>query len=155
MSEISISASMTSRSFRAWCRLKNSRTWSYTGPGALTEPKYFASGTVWRSCPENGVYERRLVRCFECSESQLISAFFLTARKWNELADASVRHDRSLITVPACVGVYRMLTARAARSAMISSESSDCNIIKTLAHRAKMGASVGEKAVLVLKARNR
>ena len=38
---------------------------------------------------------------------------------------------------------------------MISSESSDWSIIKTFAHRASTGTSVGEKAVLVLKARNK
>jgi hypothetical protein len=43
-----------------------------------------------------------------------------------------------------------MLTARAASSAMISSESSDCIIIKNIAHAASTGTSVGEKAVLVL-----
>src|SRR5262249_18392387 len=52
-------------------------------------------------------------------------------------------------------GVYRMLTARAARNAMINSESSDCNIIRIFAHLSSTGASVGEKAVLVLKARNK
>ena len=41
--EMSISASMTSRSFRPWCRFRNSRTWSYTLPGALIEPKYLPS----------------------------------------------------------------------------------------------------------------
>ena len=51
--------------------------------------------------------------------------------------------------------VYRMLMARYARSAMISSDSSDCNIIRTFAHLSSTGASVGEKAVLVLKARNK
>jgi hypothetical protein len=34
---------------------------------------------------------------------------------------------------------------------MISSDSSNCSIIKTSAHFASTGASVGEKAVLVLK----
>ena len=48
-----------------------------------------------------------------------------------------------------------MLTARAAKSAMINSESSDCTIIKTFAHLSKTGTSVGENAVLVLKARNK
>ena len=50
---------------------------------------------------------------------------------------------------------HRILTARAASRAMISSESSDCNIIKPFAHRASAGVSVGENAVLVLKARNK
>ena len=50
---------------------------------------------------------------------------------------------------------HSRLTARAASSAMISSESNDCNIINTLAHFVNTGTSVGEKAVLVLKARNK
>jgi hypothetical protein len=52
-------------------------------------------------------------------------------------------------------GYYSMLTARAASNAMISSEISDCNIIKIFAQRVNTGTSVGEKAVLVLKARNK
>ncbi len=47
------------------------------------------------------------------------------------------------------------LTARAASRAMIKSEISDCIIIITLAQRARTAVSVGENAVLVLKARNR
>ena len=38
---------------------------------------------------------------------------------------------------------------------MISNESKDCSIMKTFAHRARTGESVGEKAVLVLNARKR
>jgi len=52
-------------------------------------------------------------------------------------------------------GDHRILTARAASSAIISSESSDCNIIKPFANRVSAAVSVGEKAVLVLKARNK
>ena len=52
-------------------------------------------------------------------------------------------------------GDHRMFMARAARSAMISNESKDCSIIKIFAHRASAGTSVGEKAVLVLNARNK
>jgi hypothetical protein len=48
-----------------------------------------------------------------------------------------------------------MLTARAANRAIISSESRDCIIINTFAHRANTGTSVGENAVLVLKAKNK
>ena len=51
--------------------------------------------------------------------------------------------------------IYKILTARAANSKILSSESSDCNIIKIFAQRAKTGASVGEKAVLVLKETNK
>jgi len=57
---------------------------------------------------------------------------------------------------PECVQlIYTIFTARAARTAMISNESKDCSIMKTFAHRARTGESVGEKAVLVLNARKR
>jgi hypothetical protein len=48
-----------------------------------------------------------------------------------------------------------MFTARAARIAIVASDMDACTIIKTLAQRESTGTSVGEKAVLVLKARNR
>jgi len=48
-----------------------------------------------------------------------------------------------------------MFTARAASSAMVASEIADCIIIMSLAQRESTGTSVGENAVLVLKARNR
>ena len=51
--------------------------------------------------------------------------------------------------------VYSMFTARAARIAMVASEMIACSIIRILAQRESTGTSVGEKAVLVLKARNR
>jgi len=47
----------------------------------------------------------------------------------------------------------RILTARAASSAMIVSEISDWSIVPSLAHRESTAVSVGENAVLVLKAR--
>ena len=50
---------------------------------------------------------------------------------------------------------HRTLTARAARTASTVSEMMDWSIISTLPHRARTGVSVGEKAVLVLNARNR
>ena len=50
---------------------------------------------------------------------------------------------------------YKIFTARAANSTTVASEISDCTIINTLAHRDRTGTSVGEKAVLVLNARNR
>ena len=50
---------------------------------------------------------------------------------------------------------YRMFTARAARMAMVASDMDACSIIRILAQRESTGTSVGEKAVLVLKARNR
>ena len=50
---------------------------------------------------------------------------------------------------------YSMFTARAARSAIVTKDMDDWIIIKVLAQRERAGTSVGEKAVLVLKARNR
>ncbi len=50
---------------------------------------------------------------------------------------------------------YRTFTARAASSATIVSEISDCVIIPAFAQRESTAVSVGEKAVLVLNARNR
>jgi hypothetical protein len=47
------------------------------------------------------------------------------------------------------------LTARPANSAMIINDSSDCSITNIFAHLVSTGVSVGEKAVLVLKARNK
>jgi len=55
-------------------------------------------------------------------------------------------------------GIYwhhKMFTARAASSATVASEISACTIIINLAQRESTGTSVGEKAVLVLNARNR
>ena len=49
----------------------------------------------------------------------------------------------------------RMFTARPAKRAKTVSEIRDCRIISSLPQRASTGVSVGEKAVLVLKARNR
>ena len=56
---------------------------------------------------------------------------------------------------PEANDAYSMLTARAASSAMTSREISACSIVMILAQRESTGASVGEKAVLVLKARKR
>ena len=64
-------------------------------------------------------------------------------------------HRRSPTGSVWAVDNQRILTARAASSAIISNESSDCNIIRIFAHRVSAGVSVGEKAVLVLKARNK
>ena len=50
---------------------------------------------------------------------------------------------------------HKILTALAASSTTVPSEISDCTIIITFAHRDSTGTSVGEKAVLVLNARNR
>src|SRR5258708_1188918 len=50
---------------------------------------------------------------------------------------------------------YRIFTARAARIAIVPSDIVACSIIRTLAQRDSTGTSVGENAVLVLKARNR
>jgi hypothetical protein len=51
--------------------------------------------------------------------------------------------------------LQRILTARAAKSASTVSEMIAWSIIRILPHRAKTGVSVGEKAVLVLNARNK
>ena len=50
---------------------------------------------------------------------------------------------------------YRMFTARAASRATVAKETVDCTIMATLAQRESTGESVGENAVLVLKARKR
>ena len=50
---------------------------------------------------------------------------------------------------------YKMFTARAASKARVAREMVDWIIISTLAQRESTGESVGEKAVLVLNARNR
>jgi hypothetical protein len=77
------------------------------------------------------------------------------------LVIAGIRKVRHLEIRPDAAGltghhlVYRMLTARAARSATVAKEISDCAIIITLAHRDRTGESVGENAVLVLNARNK
>ena len=48
-----------------------------------------------------------------------------------------------------------MLTARAANSATVAKEMTDCTIMRTFAQRESTGTSVGENAVLVLNARKR
>jgi hypothetical protein len=50
---------------------------------------------------------------------------------------------------------HKMFTARAASSATVVNEIVACTIISPFAHRESTGTSVGEKAVLVLNARNR
>lgn len=50
---------------------------------------------------------------------------------------------------------YRMFTARAAKRASVAKEMVDCTIMAIFAQRESTGESVGEKAVLVLNARNR
>jgi hypothetical protein len=50
---------------------------------------------------------------------------------------------------------HNILTARAASSATTASEIVPWSIINSLPQRARTGVSVGDKAVLVLKARNR
>ena len=51
--------------------------------------------------------------------------------------------------------IYKILTARAAISATVISDIDACTIIISFAQRDRTGTSVGENAVLVLKARNR
>ena len=50
---------------------------------------------------------------------------------------------------------YKMLTARAARRTTVAKEMRAWIIMRTLAQRERTGQSVGEKAVLVLKATKR
>ncbi len=50
---------------------------------------------------------------------------------------------------------HKIFTARAASSTTVASEIRACTIIMSLAQRDSTGTSVGENAVLVLKARNR
>ena len=57
--------------------------------------------------------------------------------------------------VRAWSAIQRILTARAASKARVVSEMLDWIIMSTLAQRERTGESVGENAVLVLKARNR
>jgi len=52
-------------------------------------------------------------------------------------------------------GTQRILTARAARRATMVKEIRDWSIVPALAQRERTAVSVGEKAVLVLKARKR
>ena len=56
---------------------------------------------------------------------------------------------------PPFIPTYRMFTALAASNAMIVSEIRACSIMPSFAQRDKTGVSVGENAVLVLKARKR
>ena len=51
--------------------------------------------------------------------------------------------------------VQRILTARAASRAMMVREMTDWSMVANLAQRERTAVSVGEKAVLVLNARNR
>ena len=60
-----------------------------------------------------------------------------------------------LSTAPPRKARHNMLTARAANNASVVSDIVDCTIIIPFAHRDRTGTSVGEKAVLVLNARNR
>ena len=52
-------------------------------------------------------------------------------------------------------GLHKIFTALAASNASTVSEIEDWTIIKTFAQRWRTGTSVGENAVLVLKARKR
>jgi len=56
---------------------------------------------------------------------------------------------------PVLRSLYKILTARAAIKTIIVSEISDCAIIPSFAPRDSTAVSVGENAVLVLKARKR
>jgi len=74
-------------------------------------------------------------------------------RRWaRATAAVAVNKARRRVIILTC---YRILMARAASRAMVVSEMAAWIIIKPLAQRESTGTSVGEKAVLVLKARNR
>lgn len=79
-------------------------------------------------------------RRFGCIDIPLVSS-----------AKTSLINQRTFQALP----VYKIFTARAAISATVASEIKACTIIISLAHRDSTGTSVGEKAVLVLKARNK
>lgn len=59
------------------------------------------------------------------------------------------------VTESRVTGTQRIFTARAASRATIVREIKDWTIMPSFAQRDKAAVSVGEKAVLVLKARNR
>jgi hypothetical protein len=59
------------------------------------------------------------------------------------------------ITESGAAWIQKMLMARAASSAMIAREMSDCVMTANFAQRPRTAVSVGEKAVLVLKAKKR
>jgi hypothetical protein len=67
----------------------------------------------------------------------------------------SFRSFRSIEESEAEQPTHSMFTARAPRSAIVANDMEAWIIIKVLAQRESTGTSVGEKAVLVLKARNR
>jgi antitoxin (DNA-binding transcriptional repressor) of toxin-antitoxin stability system len=62
---------------------------------------------------------------------------------------------RTILTLAETPAYYKIFTARAASSATMVSEISDCTIIPSLAQRDNAAVSVGENAVLVLNARNK
>jgi hypothetical protein len=51
--------------------------------------------------------------------------------------------------------IHKILTARAAKTAMTVSETIDCTVISNFAQEVSGAVSVGENAVLVLNARNK
>jgi len=91
-----------------------------------SEPRRFGRGCTMAS-PSNVTYRSRQLK--------------------RSCSDKSRRSERE-----AC---QRMLTARAANSTSTVSEMIDCSIMRAFPHRANAGVSVGENAVLVLKARNK
>jgi hypothetical protein len=67
----------------------------------------------------------------------------------------SARNCNAMLTCWEREGRQRIFTARAASKATVVNEMSDWIIVITLAHCDSTGVSVGENAVLVLKARKR
>ena len=102
--------------------------------------------TAWRSIPE--------LSCRSCGRRRIEKRLgWPSARR---LLEASGKSE-SLTACQMLLGRtgYRILTARAARTAMTVSEIIDCVIINSLAQDVSGGVSVGENAVLVLNAMNR
>jgi hypothetical protein len=92
-----------------------------------------------------------------CSRFIRLGGFFMEFRGRN----AHPNRPQKAMVCPtvlckkAWIANYSMFTARAARIAMVTSETAACSIIRILAQRESTGTSVGENAVLVLNARNR
>lgn len=115
------------------------------------------------------VHRARASRVSRCRISGTVTR--TSAAGWTELDERrgspwSVDRDFHLIrgshcwrtaarSVRSVSSDQRMLTARAAMRATVVSDISAWSIISTFAHRDSTGTSVGEKAVLAVKATNR
>ena len=131
--------------------------------------------TAWRQGPE---HTHLLLYCRPGRRLCLVFGQFLRPRLPQEQAGTQVGQQRPILdsaspllglwpastplatwttpdNTPSPADNYRMFTARAASRARVAKEMVDCTIMATLAQRESTGESVGEKAVLVLKARKR